>query len=401
MHRIMSIAAVVAVFSTGWAHAQGEPPHVFVDAWGTTGSGDGQFSVPAGVTADAAGQIYVVDSNNHRIQKFGPDGGFLRTWGQFGVGFGEFSSPWGVAVDADGHVYVADRSLGVAHNNRIQKFDGDGAFLTTWGMEGSEDGQFNRPDGVAVDAVGNVYVADEGNSRIQKFNRSGAHLLTWGVQGSENGQFNFPVDVAADADGGIYVVDRNNHRIQKFDSSGNFLTTWGTRGSEEGQFRWPWGVATDAAGHVYVVDTNNHRVQVFDRDGNFLLAWGRSGSGDSQFRFPVDVAVDGARNVYVTDTGNSRVQKFEPLSTNITRLKSQVEALVVAGTLNRGQKRSLVIKLDQILASGNEGRPRVACSVVGALENQLIAFGQSGTLSDVQRQGLLDAAAALRGAFRC
>jgi tripartite motif-containing protein 71 len=92
------------------------------------------------------------------------DGAFLTTWGSSGSGNGQFSLPEGVATDGSGHVYVAD-----TNNDRIQKFDASGTFLTTWGSVGSGNGQFDSPIGVATDGSGNVYVADTFNHRIQKF----------------------------------------------------------------------------------------------------------------------------------------------------------------------------------------------------------------------------------------
>src|SRR5437762_516536 len=98
--------------------------------------------------------------------------------------WGPFNFPNGVATDAAGNVYVAD-----AGNNRIQKFSSTGTYLTRWGSAGSGNGQFSYPSGVATDAAGNVYVADEGNNRIQKFSSTGAYLTQWGSVGSDDGEF--------------------------------------------------------------------------------------------------------------------------------------------------------------------------------------------------------------------
>jgi hypothetical protein len=134
---------------------------------------------------------------------------FLLKWGTSGSGGGQFSSPWGIALDSAGNVYVADHQ-----NHRIQKFDSDGTFLQQWGMNGSGDGQFNFPQGVALDSAGNIYVTDSNNQRIQKFNSSGVFLLKWGTNGSGNGQFSFPSGIAVDSAGNVYVSDTNNSRIQ-------------------------------------------------------------------------------------------------------------------------------------------------------------------------------------------
>ena len=98
-----------------------------------------------------------------------------------------FQPPQGVAVDGSGTVYVAD-----TYNHRIQKLGPDGTLLTTWGSEGSKDGQFLFPGGIAVDGSGTVYVADPYNHRIQKFSPDGTFLTSWGSKGSGNGRLKFP-----------------------------------------------------------------------------------------------------------------------------------------------------------------------------------------------------------------
>ena len=183
---------------------------------------------------------------------------YLTQWGSYGSGNGEFNNPIGVATDAAGNVYVAELA-----NQRVQKFTGTGAYITQWGSFGSGNGQFFSPDGVATDAAGNVYVVDRGNDRIQKFTATGDYLTQWGSNGSGDGQFDGPLRVATDASGDVYVVDLRNNRIQEFTDTGVYLTQWGSYGSGDGQFFNPSGVATDAAGDIYVTDQGNQRIQKF------------------------------------------------------------------------------------------------------------------------------------------
>ena len=100
-------------------------------------------------------------------------------------------------------------------------------FTLKWGTQGSGDGQFNTPYGIAIDSSGDVYVADYLNNRVQKFTIPGVFLIKWGTHGNRGRQFDRPIDVAVDASGNVYVADLYNHRVQKFTSSGVFLTEVG------------------------------------------------------------------------------------------------------------------------------------------------------------------------------
>jgi DNA-binding beta-propeller fold protein YncE len=239
---------------------------------------------------------------------------YITQWGSEGTGNGEFDLPEGVAVDSSGNVYVAD-----TQNNRIQKFTSSGSPLKTWGSEGDANGHFDVPSGIAVDSSGNVYVADTYNDRIQKFTASGTFIKAWGEWGSENGEFYHPYGVAVDKNGYVYVADSGNDRIQKSTSSGTFIKAWGSSGTGNGQFDVPSGIAVDSSGNVYVADTNNHRIQKFTSSGTFIKAWGSYGDANGQFSYPIGVAVDSSGNVYITDSNNARIQVFFPSSTYITK----------------------------------------------------------------------------------
>ena len=173
--------------------------------WGSTGSADGQFLTPESVASDAAGNIYVLDLYNARVQRFSSGGTFVLAWGGPGAIDGKFQSPKALAVSASGFVYVTDAG-------RIQEFDGTGAFLGHFG-----DGQVQNPTGIAVDGSGFVYVADTGHHRIIKYSSGGTFITQWGSLGSGAGQFQDAVGVAATSAGFIYVTDRTLHRVQKFE----------------------------------------------------------------------------------------------------------------------------------------------------------------------------------------
>jgi streptogramin lyase len=242
------------------------------------------FDLPAGVAVDTAGNVYVADYGNNLIRKISSSGvvstlagsGFAGSANGMGTA-ASFNIPWGVAVDAAGNVYVAD-----AANELIRKISPSGVVTTLagGGAGRSNNGtgtaaSFNGPYGVAVDAAGNVYVADNGNDMIRKISPLGvvSTLAGSGTKGSANGMgmaasFNGPYGVAVDAAGNVYVADGVNNIIRKISPLG-VVNTWagnGSIGSVNGMalaasFDIPTGVAVDAAGNVYVADIGNDMIR--------------------------------------------------------------------------------------------------------------------------------------------
>jgi DNA-binding beta-propeller fold protein YncE len=279
--------------------------------WETRGGPDSPLGNPSKVAVAPDGSIWVVDADNNRFQIFAPDGTFLEAWGTPGSGEGEFdftTVDWGgndeaaIAFAPDGTFYVADPG-----NHRIQKFGPDRSFLTAWGSEGQEPGQFGTPIDLVVDGQGRVYVLDA--NRVQVFDADGRFLAEWGERGFEPGQLFGPFGIGLDPDGTLLIAEYDSSRVQRFTPEGEFLDGWGGPGSGDGQFAYAMDAAVDAAGRVFVTDYANHRVQVFDRDGQFLAAWGEPGTDAGQFISALSVAVGGDGTVYVTD-GVKRLQAF-------------------------------------------------------------------------------------------
>lgn len=191
----------------------------FLFKFGSFGSKEGQFDWPRQVAVDKDVKfLYVVDSNNNRIQKFDTNGNFIKSWGSLGTGNGQFSLPISVIIDSKGDIIVNDRGT-----SRIQKFDPDGNFLLAFGSNGTGDGQFSEAEHMATDKFDNIYVNDaqagdtaSNQPRVQKFDSNGKFITKWGSNGTENGEFMDPEHLAVDSEGNVYVSDRGNNNIQVF-----------------------------------------------------------------------------------------------------------------------------------------------------------------------------------------
>jgi uncharacterized repeat protein (TIGR01451 family) len=285
----------------------------FILKWGTTGSGKTNFNNPSGIAVDASGNVYVVDTGNNRVQKFDGSGNYLMTFGQ-----GQLSQPDAVAVDAAGKVYVAEKG---PNPNRVSKFDGSGSLILTWNTAGGQYSGFGDTIGVAVDpTTGDIYVAGTGGE-VEKFSNGGAFKSQYGfgALGGING-------IAVDSSGYVYVTINN---VYKFSGAATTSSPPLTIQSTGSALASPFGVAVDSAGNVYATGWASANVEKFSGSGATLLTWGSPGSGDGQFAHcvgncgydgPQGVAVDpNTGNVYVVDTGNNRVEEFGDLNCAFVR----------------------------------------------------------------------------------
>ncbi len=194
-------------------------------------------------------------------------------------------------------------------NGNIQVFSSSGNYESSFGGNGSGNGQLNAPLGITSGASGQIYVADNGNRRVEVFDSSGNYLAT--IFGTA-GQISYPQGVAVSSSGLVYVTDSGYNRVEVFNSSGTYQTSFGSYGSGPGQFAFPYGVVVSASGQVYVADTNNNRIQVFGSYGTYTQFSSAGTAG--QMNQPFDVAVSPTGEIYVTDYSNNQIEKYFSLS---------------------------------------------------------------------------------------
>ena len=189
-----------------------------------------EFRWPAGLAIAADGNVYCSDEHDNFVAAYSPDGPFyafpdynpdgehLCKWGETGSDPGRLDGPSGLAFDPEDNLYVVD-----SRNHRVQKFAKEGRYLTGWGGPGNGDGQFDRPWGITVDREGYVYVADWGNDRVQKLAPDGGFIMSFGSDPEAGADLSHPADVAVDSDGDVYVTDWGNRRVQIYEPDGEIV----------------------------------------------------------------------------------------------------------------------------------------------------------------------------------
>lgn len=346
------LAVACGVWLAGVAVMRSQPLTIRTLAGnGTAGATNGygsnaRFNHPLGAAADAAGNVYLADTENGTIRKIAPDGfgsSLAGLAGHFGSGSGSgtnarFFGPQGIASDDAGNLIVADTA-----NAIIRKITPGGTVSTLAGLPGtfnSYDGtganaRFYQPEGVALDNGGNVYVADAWNHTIRKITPAGVVTTLAGLAGSPGGmdganskaRFNRPCGIAVDAATNLFVTDSLNHTIRMITPGGWVSTVAGLAGvwgnadgtNSSARFFQPHGIAVVGTNLIFVIDSGNQSIRQLSASGTNWVASAvagltgisgkANGTGDvAQFSFPAGIALDNEGFLYVADSGNHLIR---------------------------------------------------------------------------------------------
>ncbi len=365
-NRIRFLDAVTGVVGSAAGSGLTEP---FAD---NTTAVEATFSGPADVAVDTSGNIFVADTANHRVRRVDADTRMVTTvagTGQPGFGLDgnpavnePLNSPRGVAVDASGTVYIADTG-----NHRIRRVGRSGIITTLAGngQPGSSGdngaaplARLNAPEGVAVDANGDVFIADTGNNRIRRvdpqgfihaFAGTGQAAFTGDGGAPEAAAFNRPEAVAIDSTGGVHIADTGNNRIRAVlaTRAGNRVVSTVAGGAccpqgdripaTASMLFGPSGVAVDTGGNIWISDTNNQRVRrVEARSGLIETVLGGDNQGDAgsnrggpAFLLPYDVAFDSQGNLFIADRDGFRVRRVDAQSGETTTVAGNGKEFVI------------------------------------------------------------------------
>ena len=264
-----------------------------------------ELNGPRMVATTSSGELVV--SEYYKVSIISRDGKRIRSIDISSVtsGIRRYKlDPWGVAVDEDSNIYVTD-----TESHRLSKFNSNGKLVKSVGGEGSRTGQFDTPRGIALSQDNKLFVCDSYNNRIQVFDTNLKFVFCFGKAGSGEGEMRGPCDLTFDPAGSVYVADGSNHCVQVFSKNGTYLRTFGVCGSGPGVLSLPYGIHVDHD-HVCVAEGENVCISIFHTSGAFITSFGRMGRGEGELQYPVGITTDQDGFLYVCDCLNNRIQVF-------------------------------------------------------------------------------------------
>jgi RHS repeat-associated protein len=272
----------------------------------SSGVGNGSLEHPSDVVFNQ-GMLFVLDQGSGRVEELNASGEVVRTFGSKGYGEGQLYKPEGIAVSGN-LVWITDSG-----SARLEEFNRAGEFVrSVGGLFGSKNGQFESPDGIAIDNDDDVWVCDTKNGRIQEFSINGSFMKV--VNPAGLGAIE-PAGINIDGEGHVWVADRAHDRLVEFNEAGALIGEAGESGTGHGQFREPGAVSVDPEGRLWVLDEGNDRVEELNQAGEYVAEFGTEGSAAGQFDFgassaPVGITSDEHAHIWVTDPSDNRVERF-------------------------------------------------------------------------------------------
>lgn len=257
------------------------------------------LSLPSDVAVDHDGNIYIVDSGNHRIAVFDDNGTHVSYISGKGHKKAETTNPVGIDV-SDNRVYLADKD-----NHRIQIFDKQGTNIKSISL--SQGNIAIRPVDVAVNK-NLIYISENNNHKVMVYDNSGKLHHQWGGEGTNRGELRYPATISI-YQNNAYVVDVLNSRVQIFNGKGELQAIAGEWGVLPGQLFRPKGVAHDKEGNIYVSDSYLGVIQVFSNDTRFQYALGKNGK-PYKFTTPSGISIDKKNRLYVCEMLDNKVSVF-------------------------------------------------------------------------------------------
>ena len=249
-----------------------------------------------GLACGYNGTFAVADWLKNYVYLFDSQGNLTKKVGTQGSGYEEFKYPVDVAFDSNNDLYVVE-----SQGHRVQKFNNYGDYLFCFGDQGTGEGQLNRTLRVTTHQ-NKVYVADRENKRISVFQNDGIFCAVIGQQ-----QLSQYFDIAVNINSEILAADWQHHCIHIFALDGQYIgnITLHKRSGSHQELNTPCIITTDSNGFILIADTSNHCISIFDKHGNYLHCF-----GSDQVKYPRGIAVGPNGNLYVSDTGNRRIKKY-------------------------------------------------------------------------------------------